>query len=543
LYPIFPIQNRQTSSCEELFEVVYRLEARSGFMSQPDFLGRYQLGREIGRGFSSIVYEATDIRRGRTVAMKVLTLLQIPLKRRREMAERFEREARAISALSHPAIVAVYDVGQTEEGEEFLVMERLQGETLRARLDRTGPLLRAEALPLMVQIADALQYAHGRGIIHRDVKPDNIFLCADGTAKLMDFGVAHVFADEGLTQTGTIVGSPAYMSPEQINGVTLDGRTDVFSLAVTLVEILTGRKPFEGPNIPAVLNRILNQPPQMAGIGAPALHKALERALAKAPLARTASAGAFAEAMRRVQPFPSVGAHTITGTQVMLRPDLHRTHSFGSQKTAALGIVGLGILTLCALAIGLRHPDPAPVSFHATVHRVQAIASVPPARIAPMVTMPLPHPLQTQDSTSTKITEHVPTPMASPPLTLGTLNALRNEPPPQPALQVMPSDPSLAQPSLAQPSSTPDIPPQLAQQPSPVVPPSTPAQSLPAAVGLLVSVNPQGEVSHARVTQSSGDANLDAAAIADVLTWQYTPASCAGHPVPADVMTQVSFSR
>lgn len=263
-------------------------------------MGRYRLGREIGRGFSSIVYEALDAHSGRTVALKVLTFFQhLGPDRRRDLTDRFAREARAISALAHPAIVAIYQVGQTDDGRQFMAMERLQGETLRSRLQRDGALPAEEAVPIALQIADALQYAHDRGIVHRDVKPDNIFLLPDGRAKLMDFGVAHVLSDEAITQTGTIVGSPAYMSPEQINGQTLDGRSDVFSLGVTLAEMIVGHKPFEAATIPAVMHRILTRPPQMGAVHPRALHKLIEKALAKNRAARFAGAAALADALRR----------------------------------------------------------------------------------------------------------------------------------------------------------------------------------------------------------------------------------------------------
>ena len=263
-------------------------------------LGRYRLGREIGRGFSSIVYEAVDTERGRTVALKVLTFFQhLSAERRGDLTERFAREARAISALAHPAIVAIYEFGQTDDGRWFTAMERMQGEALRSRLQRDGALAPDEALPIAVQIADALQYAHERGVVHRDVKPDNIFLLPDGRAKLMDFGVAHVLSDQALTRTGTIVGSPAYMSPEQINGRTLDGRSDVFSLGVTLAEMLAGAKPFDAPTIPAVMHRILNRPPQLSGVSPWALRRLIAKALAKNRAARFGSAAAFADALRR----------------------------------------------------------------------------------------------------------------------------------------------------------------------------------------------------------------------------------------------------
>ena len=281
---------------------------------------RYQVRKELGRGFSSIVYEAQDTVRGRTVALKVLTLGQtLTDERRQDMAERFLREARAISALSHPNIVSIYEVGQAGDGRQFIAMELLTGECLRARIDREAPLPPEDAVPIALQVADALEYAHARGIVHRDVKPDNIYVLPDGRVKLMDFGVAHIVSEGTLTQTGTVVGSPAYMSPEQISGLPLSGGSDVFSLGVTLAEMLTGHKPFDAPSIPAVMNRILHRPPQIDGVQPRALRKVLDRALAKAQASRFSSAGAFAEALRR-QVVPGLASALSTDTIIMPSP-------------------------------------------------------------------------------------------------------------------------------------------------------------------------------------------------------------------------------
>jgi TonB family protein len=538
----------------------------------PGRLGRYQIDQEIGRGFSSIVYQATHTGTGRLVALKVLTApLSLAPARRREMSGRFEREARAVSALSHPAIVSIVDVGRADDERQFLAMELLEGETLRARLDRPGPMLQSEALPLMIQIADALQYAHGRGIIHRDVKPDNIFLCADGRAKLMDFGVAHAFADDGLTQTGMVIGSPAYMSPEQINGDTLDGRTDVFSLAVTLVEALTAQKPFDGPSIPAVMNRILNHPPQIAGITARPLRKAVEQALAKTPGARTSSAGAFAEALRRALPMPG-SLETVTGTQVMPMPSFAARH----QKTVrprgewwGWGAVAAALIVLVALPL-LSHRSTA-----RQPAQTMAAAAVPPKITAEYV-HPLPQtslpvtivesppprtfhkPIASLDDPAAaknvplqvRITENPPA--AEKPPNLAVLRDLRDQSivPAQP--RVIPikhrSVPKPSRPALPSPPTNSPLPisatislPRLLQRSLPIVPGTVNRSALPTTVDMLVSVNEQGTVYSAQVTQSSGDPTLDSAAIASVLRWRYAPALKNGVPAAATIAAHIDF--
>jgi TonB family protein len=580
-------------------------------METPTRLGRYQLGRELGRGFSSIVYEATDTLRGNRAAVKVLTFLQnLTPARRYEMTERFEREARAISALSHPAIVAIYEVGQVGEGQQFIAMEYLEGETLRARIERQGPMLRSEAVPLMVQIADALQYAHGRGVIHRDVKPDNIFLCADGSARLMDFGIAHVFADDGLTQTGMLIGSPAYMSPEQINGDTLDGRTDVFSLAATLAEALTGSKPFDAPNIPAVMNRILNQPPQLTGIGDAGLRRTLERALDKAPSARTASAGAFAEALRKAVPFPGAW-ETTTGTQVMAKPVFlpkKRPVRNPLAQAWAWGAAGLCLLLLASLPFLPRHTPPAPVKTRIIIPAPSPALESPwtetsaqdaprprPAHFTHSAAVRILRPAERITSTRDQVplaverpaafqaapdtppepvvTGQPVVPVSEAPEPLVTITPVRRffpaapvhrttmprlrrsasfqdtsvqdapaveTPAPMPAPISAPmNNPSPVTASPAPAALGIDTPARLVLRTGDVVPPGLLSQS--GSVSLLVSVNQVGNVSDARVTQSSGNMALDSAAIATVMRWEFEPAFHNGHAVPSEIGETVSF--
>ena len=414
----------------------------------PARLGRYLLGRELGRGFSSVVYEATDPLRNRRVALKVLTYLQnLSPARRQDLAERFEREARAISTLAHPSIVAIYEVGHAEDGRQFIAMEYLEGETLRDRLRRMGTLPAAGVLPLTIQIADALQYAHGRGIVHRDVKPDNVFVCPDGTAKLMDFGVAHVFADEGLTQTGTVVGSPAYMSPEQINGRRLDGRSDVFSLAITLAEALTGHRPFEAPNIPAVMNQILHRPPQLTDVTSRPLRKVLERALAKKPEARLASPAAFAAELRRVLPPLSAAPLSLAGspqaTVVMPLPPAARPHPARRTAWAAPALAAmLGVAALAALPFALHHRSApttlvmAPSAAHAgRVYHISSRWHRRPTATRSARRRHTRHGLgQGPREAEARITETFTHPIPAPPApmtaeTTAVLRALRNQPP------------------------------------------------------------------------------------------------------------------
>ena len=213
------------------------------------------------------------------------------------LAIRFEREARIVAALVHPAIVQVYDFGG-----DYLVMELVSGQELRALLRAGKQFTAAEIAALLVPLADGLDHAHQAGIIHRDVKPANIFITEAGQPKLADFGIAKMRGDEGaeLTVAGEVLGTPRYMSPEQIRAEPLDGRSDQFALAVVVYEMLAGKSPFAADSISAILHKVLNEPPaafaeRSAGCP-PAIDAVLQRALNKAPAGRYDSCGKFARA-------------------------------------------------------------------------------------------------------------------------------------------------------------------------------------------------------------------------------------------------------
>ncbi len=204
-------------------------------------IGKYELLRELGKGGMGVVYLARDTETGDEVALKVLPP---ELTRNVRYVERFRREAKAVSLLEHPNIIKVYEVGRQDDMHYF-AMEYLRGPTLSSLLKQRGRIPFAEAARIIINIADALDLAHSRGIVHRDVKPDNIMADENGTFKIMDFGIAHMDEGTRLTATGAIMGTPEYMSPEQASGVAVDRRTDIYSLGVVLYEMLTGRVPFD----------------------------------------------------------------------------------------------------------------------------------------------------------------------------------------------------------------------------------------------------------------------------------------------------------
>jgi eukaryotic-like serine/threonine-protein kinase len=243
--------------------------------------GRYELLELIGKGGMSSVYKAHDRLLDRQIAVKIL---HPHFTEDEEYVERFRREARAVAQLSHPNIVTVIDRGE-DEGRQFIVFEYVEGENLKQRLERTGPMAVREALLLTLQMARALAFAHGRGLIHRDVKPQNVLLNADGQAKMTDFGIARSIDVQGVTITGTVLGTSEYIAPEQARGQRVDAQTDVYSLGVVLYELLVGGVPYEGETfvtvalkhvnepVPPVLERRPDLPPRVA--------LAVERAMAK----------------------------------------------------------------------------------------------------------------------------------------------------------------------------------------------------------------------------------------------------------------------
>ena len=239
--------------------------------------GRYELEELVGTGGMSSVYRAHDRLLARKVALKVL---HEHYGSDEAHVERFRREARAVATLSHPNIVAVIDRGE-HEGRQFIVFEYVDGENLKRLIEREGPLPVATALELAIQIARGLSFAHGQGLVHRDVKPQNVLLNGDGAAKVTDFGIARSLdVQHGMTQTGTVLGTSDYIAPEQAQGRRVDEHSDVYSLGVVLYELLTTKVPFPGENFVAVAMRHINEPPPSVRDERPDVPLRLDAALA-----------------------------------------------------------------------------------------------------------------------------------------------------------------------------------------------------------------------------------------------------------------------
>lgn len=266
--------------------------------SSVNILGKYQIVREIARS-NDIVWEAVDPELGRRVAIKELNLPEGATEaQRQERINRFQREAKAAGRLSHPNIVTIHEV-DIDNGRHFIVMEYLEGENLRERLQRQGAIPLKEAVDIALQVLTALEHAHKHGIVHRDIKPENIHLLPDGLVKLTDFGIARIIFEPNITIDGQIFGTPSYMSPEQIEGGEIDHRTDIFSVGVVLYEMLTGHKPFIGESIVTITYNIMHKEPTPPP-GVPyGIERVLMRAMAKRPIDRYATVREMAEDLRR----------------------------------------------------------------------------------------------------------------------------------------------------------------------------------------------------------------------------------------------------
>ena len=337
------------------------------------FSNRYEIQRGIARGGMAEVYLARDQLLDRPVAVKVLFA---EYARDPNFVERFRREAQSAANLNHPNIVAIYDWGQ-ERGTYFIVMEYVRGRSLRDVVQANGPFSPRRTAEIGAEIAGALEFAHRNGVVHRDVKPGNVLITADGDVKVTDFGIARAGASEALTQTGAVMGTAMYFSPEQAQGHAVDGRSDVYSLGVVLYEMVTGQPPFQGESPVAVAYKHVREEPSPPSTRAPDLPPDLERivltAMAKNPDSRYQTADDLrTDLLRFVRGQPPIGG-PVTGLVAEGAPTAavaatqaapaaavpdedeereRRRKRIGAIVAAAIGVVLLGVLIFLLLTGG-----------------------------------------------------------------------------------------------------------------------------------------------------------------------------------------------
>jgi eukaryotic-like serine/threonine-protein kinase len=335
---------------------------------------RYELEELVGTGGMSSVFRARDRLLERSVALKILHQHYVADP---DYVERFRREARAVAQLAHPNIVTVIDRGE-QDGRQFIVFEYVDGENLKQVVNREGALPVREAVELAIQVGRALGYAHDRGIVHRDVKPQNVILNEEGRAKVTDFGIARSLDVDGVTQTGTVLGTSDYIAPEQAQGQEVDVQTDVYSLGVVLYELLTGEVPFAGESFVAVAMQHVNQPApsilERRGDVPPRLDLVVQRAMAKRPEDRHASMDELVAdlegSLREFEPYGDESERTLVVPARARRAAPARARR--RKSPIFLILLALGVLAAAAAVfllvdgtngvnVGSPPPPPAPV--------------------------------------------------------------------------------------------------------------------------------------------------------------------------------------
>jgi serine/threonine protein kinase/tetratricopeptide (TPR) repeat protein len=404
-------------------------------------LGRYEVLNELGKGAMGVVYLAKDPVIGRMVAIKTIRTSQgdDDDSESREFRERFVREAQTAGILSHPNIVTIHDIGEDSQSRtSFIAMEYIEGRNLKSLLADKKKFSWDEIADLIAQIAEALDYAHRKGIIHRDIKPANIILTTDGKIKITDFGIAKI-ASSNLTTTGQFLGTPNYMSPEQVSGAPVDGRSDIFSLGVVLYELLTNRKPFLGDNLTAISYKIVHEdftpPAELSPEVPPEFNAIVARAMAKDPWNRYQRGKDLALALYQLK------AHL---------EEQKALEDLGTMVSAAENLPTLKLSNLHELA----------ASGASGAKRDATVSSPPPSKTPPPMPRPIPPPVSPEPrdakpsgtagaarETSRSASQPVPdlTPRDTPDLGIAPMR--ETSPPPAPSEPPTPPPPMGALPS------------------------------------------------------------------------------------------------
>jgi serine/threonine-protein kinase len=343
--------------------------------------GRYEVEELVGHGGMSSVYKARDALLERHVALKIL---HEQYSADDDFVERFKREARSVAQLQHPNIVTVIDRGEAD-GRQYIVFEYIDGENLKECVVRKGRLDNREALEVALEVAHGLAFAHQHGIVHRDVKPQNVLLNGDGNAKVTDFGIARTIEVDGMTQTGTVLGTSNYISPEQATGKRVDAHSDVYALGAVLYELLAGDVPFPGESFVAVAMKHIHEPPpnllEVRGDVPPRVAAAVDRALAKDPEERFPTMDAFAEELEACL---ADLEHGVDGDRTMVIPARQRRPQPGRRMSRwPIAVAGLALLAIAAIVIGLIatghiRGNGSPSSAAATLFPVTGLTSYDP---------------------------------------------------------------------------------------------------------------------------------------------------------------------
>ncbi len=453
-----------------------------------DRIGRYQITKELGRGAMGVVYLAVDPTIGRNVAIKTIRLGEVTdPEERAKLRERLFREARSAGILSHPGIVTIYDMEEHDE-VAFIAMEFVDGPTLDQLLSKRDPIAPERLMSILRQTAAALDYAHAKGIVHRDIKPANIMIASDGTVKITDFGIAKVTTSQQYTQTGTILGTPNYMSPEQVQGLAVTGRADEFSLAVIAFEMLTGDRPFTGEHLTTVVYKIVaEEPPPVQRLNptlGPQIDTVLRRGLTKKPEGRYTSCIEFVNgldaACANTQGWKNLprGGNLNLPTVISEAPTRTTAYRAGSTTeevverrrsrwkwvlpfVAAL-VVALGLIGLIALQFG---PDLGTTKSSSPASSTQTASNPPPADTASN-----PSPTTTPATASAEANK--PSPMEPAPASNPPNQAAENPPQTTPVETQKPAETEQAPAEQEQPAPPAQERPKLPERPKPKVRPA-----------------------------------------------------------------------
>lgn len=412
-------------------------------MSIPTQLGKYEVRGILGRGAMGTVYDGWDPAIHRRVAIKTVSLPDVNDAEASEGFDRFKREAQAAGRLTHPNIVGIFDYGETAD-VAFIVMEFVEGRSLKEMLEGDLRLPVAESLRLMGEVLAGLAYSHGRGVVHRDIKPANIMVTNDvGQAKIADFGIARIEASS-MTQAGTVMGTPAYMSPEQFMGQVVDPRTDIYSCGILLYQLLTGERPYEGSMSSIMHKAMTTTPPAPSDLAVTSprtLDPVVARAMARRPEDRFATAADFAAALRA--PVPPTSDATIMAPRIAPAPSPTRKPN----RTPIFVAAGVAVAVAAGAAALLLRPS-TPVAPLASAELPAITEASPPRQAPPVAATTLPEiaapppPAMTQPTQQDAAIVAIPSPAPLP-----------APPPATPAMASPPIDPASIPCSLIQTTS------------------------------------------------------------------------------------------